>query len=111
MFSKLALIVTSACALAAVAAPTSTGGSSCNASGGTLQCCNSTESASNISGSISGLLGILGVNPATLTGLIGLQCGISVVGGTSCSSQPVCCSGNNFNGLVVLGCSPVNVGL
>ena len=77
MFSKLALIVTSACALAAVAAPTPGGGSSsCNNSDQSLQCCNSTQNASDI----SGLLTLLGIEGAT--GLVGVKC-TSVVGGSS----------------------------
>ncbi|KAF4621002.1 hypothetical protein D9613_000974 [Agrocybe pediades] len=31
------------------------------------------------------------------------------VGGNSCSAQPVCCSQNNFNGLLAIGCNPINI--
>ncbi|KIK01201.1 hypothetical protein K443DRAFT_99090 [Laccaria amethystina LaAM-08-1] len=110
MFSKLALIVTSACALAAVAAPTSGGGGSCNSSGQSLQCCNSTESASNPSDFVSVILALLHINPATLTGNIGVTC-TSLVGGSSCNQQTVCCNNNNFSGLIAIGCTPINIGL
>ncbi|KAF8875137.1 hypothetical protein BD779DRAFT_1678405 [Infundibulicybe gibba] len=33
------------------------------------------------------------------------------LGGNSCSAQPVCCSNNSFNGIVALGCTPVNLNL
>ncbi|ESK81797.1 hydrophobin [Moniliophthora roreri MCA 2997] len=45
---------------------------------------------------------------------IGVQCNpISVigVGGNSCTQQPVCCDNNNFNGVVAIGCTPINVNL
>ncbi|GAB88060.1 hypothetical protein GORBP_124_00010, partial [Gordonia rubripertincta NBRC 101908] len=45
---------------------------------------------------------------------IGLTCDpISVIGigGNSCTAQPVCCENNNFNGVVALGCTPVNLNL
>ncbi|TFK37436.1 hydrophobin [Crucibulum laeve] len=46
-----------------------------------------------------------------ITGQVGLECNpISVIGagGTSCKAQTACCTGNNFNGLVVVGCSPIS---
>ncbi|KAK0434448.1 hydrophobin [Armillaria borealis] len=53
-----------------------------------------------------------------LTGSVGVSCvPITVigVGGTQCSNQVDCCTDNNFvsngNGLVSLGCSPLNIGL
>ncbi|KAF9555388.1 hydrophobin-domain-containing protein [Agrocybe pediades] len=45
--------------------------------------------------------------------IAGLSCNpitaIGVGSGGQCSSQPVCCTGNHMGGLVVVGCSPVNV--
>ncbi|KAF8068980.1 hydrophobin-3 [Lyophyllum atratum] len=82
---------------------------------GTIQCCNSVQSASN---PVVGLLaGLLGVVLGPITGLVGLTCNpITVIGGggNSCSAQPVCCTGNNFprqSGLLVLGCTPININL
>nr|CAA76494.1 hydrophobin [Pleurotus ostreatus] len=79
---------------------------------GSLQCCNSVQAASNpVVGLLAGLLGIV-LGP--ITGQVGLTCSpITVigVGGTSCSAQTVCCNGNSFNGLIVVGCSPVNISL
>ncbi|KAK0471141.1 fungal hydrophobin-domain-containing protein [Armillaria novae-zelandiae] len=81
---------------------------------GTVQCCDSTQSASDLSTSTLTLFGLLGVVVSDLTANVGLTCSpISVigVGGTSCSSQTVCCENNSFNGVIALGCSPINVGL
>ncbi|PBK86717.1 hypothetical protein ARMGADRAFT_939952, partial [Armillaria gallica] len=63
---------------------------------------------------VSSLLGLLGVAVGQLTGNVGVSCTpITVVGlgGTQCSDQVVCCDDNNFNGLVSLGCTPLNIGL
>ncbi|KAK0493630.1 hydrophobin-251 [Armillaria luteobubalina] len=88
-------------------------GAACSATG-TAQCCQSTENPSDLSPSTVALLGLLGVVVGDLTADVGLTCSpISVigVGGTSCDSQTVCCDNNNFNGVIALGCSPINVGL
>ncbi|KAF9450196.1 fungal hydrophobin [Macrolepiota fuliginosa MF-IS2] len=112
MFSKIALFVTSAFVLAAVAAPGGPAnvGDQCNV--GQINCCNSVQESSNTG--IQSLLGLLGVALGSVTGQVGLVCDpISVigVGGNSCSAQPVCCTGNNFNGVVALGCTPINLNL
>ncbi|KAH9479145.1 Fruiting body protein SC1 [Psilocybe cubensis] len=96
---------------AASAVPRNDGPSNqCNT--GSLQCCDSTQSAT--SSSVAGLLGLLGVVVGSVTGLVGVNCSpISVVGisGNSCSAQPVCCTDNSFNGVIALGCSPINLNL
>ncbi|PBK84068.1 hypothetical protein ARMGADRAFT_943952, partial [Armillaria gallica] len=64
--------------------------------------------------SVTTLLGLLGVVIGDLTANVGVTCSpISVigVGGTQCNSQAVCCDNNNFNGLIALGCTPLNIGL
>ncbi|KDR81105.1 hypothetical protein GALMADRAFT_20915, partial [Galerina marginata CBS 339.88] len=84
--------------------------SQCNT--GDLQCCNSVQSAN--SPSIAGILGLLGIVVGSITGQVGVTCSpISAVGvgGNSCAAQPVCCSNNSFNGVVAIGCSPVNINL
>ncbi|KAF8994997.1 fungal hydrophobin-domain-containing protein, partial [Cyathus striatus] len=86
--------------------------SQCNV--GSLQCCNSVQSATSLSDPVSLLLGLLGVVVSGLTGQVGVTCSpISVVGvgGNSCTAQPVCCTDNSFNGLIALGCSPININL
>ncbi|THV02187.1 fungal hydrophobin [Dendrothele bispora CBS 962.96] len=97
-------------ALATLAAATGTPASQCNT--GPVQCCDSVQSASEPS--VATLLGLLGVAVQSVTGQVGVTCTpISVigVGGNSCSAQPVCCQDNNFNGVVALGCTPVNLNL
>ncbi|KAF8959641.1 hydrophobin-263 [Flammula alnicola] len=79
---------------------------------GSIQCCESTQSAT--SSVVSTLLGLLGIPIGSVTGLVGVTCSpITVVGasGTSCSQQPVCCTNDSFNGLIALGCTPVNLNL
>ncbi|THU98549.1 fungal hydrophobin [Dendrothele bispora CBS 962.96] len=84
--------------------------SQCNT--GPIQCCNSVQSAS--SNAVGLLLGLLGVVLGDANVLVGVTCSpISVigVGGNSCTAQPVCCENNNFNGIIAIGCTPINLGL
>nr|O13300.1 RecName: Full=Hydrophobin-3; Flags: Precursor [Agaricus bisporus]CAA74939.1 hydrophobin [Agaricus bisporus] len=119
MFARISTIITTlffAMLAAATAVPRTdpppATGSQCTAVGGDVNCCNSVQDASNpIVGLLAGLLGIV-LGP--IQGLVGLTCNpISVIGGgNSCSSQTVCCTGNNFSGgLLVIGCSPINIDL
>ncbi|KAF9446650.1 hydrophobin-domain-containing protein [Macrolepiota fuliginosa MF-IS2] len=92
--------------------PTATTAPASQCNTGDLQCCNSVQSAS--SNAVSLLLGLLGVVLSDVTGLVGLTCSpLSVigVGGNSCSAQPVCCENNSFNGVIAIGCTPVNINL
>ncbi|KAK0225422.1 hydrophobin-251 [Armillaria fumosa] len=64
------------------------------------------------SDAVQNALGLLGIPIGDITANVGLTCGpITVIslGTTSCANQPVCCEKNNFNGLVALGCTPLNV--
>ncbi|PAV14910.1 hydrophobin [Pyrrhoderma noxium] len=91
------------------ATPTPTGGQ-CNT--GPVQCCNSVEPAS--SGLVGTLLSLLGVVLEDLNIDIGVTCSpISIigVGGSDCNASPVCCENNNFNGLIAIGCVPINISL
>ncbi|KAF9442358.1 fungal hydrophobin [Macrolepiota fuliginosa MF-IS2] len=79
---------------------------------GSIQCCNSVQSSD--SSVVSLLAGLLGIVLGPITGQVGVTCSpITVIGagGNSCSAQPVCCTGNSFSGLLVLGCSPINLNL
>ncbi|EJD00348.1 hydrophobin-domain-containing protein [Fomitiporia mediterranea MF3/22] len=84
---------------------------SCNT--GPVQCCNSVEPAS--SENASKQLGLLGIVLQDVNIPIGITCNpISVLGlGSSgtCNAQTVCCENNNFNGLINIGCTPINLGL
>ncbi|KAF5326106.1 hypothetical protein D9611_000582 [Ephemerocybe angulata] len=116
-----AFTLTSLFALVSVAIATGGGGtpppptptipaSQCNT--GPIQCCNSVQAAN--APAVSTLLGLLGIVLQDVTALVGVTCSpISVIGvaGNSCSAQPVCCTNNTFNGVVALGCSPVNLNL
>ncbi|KAF9483030.1 fungal hydrophobin [Pholiota conissans] len=79
---------------------------------GSLQCCSSVQSSS--SSLVATLLGLLGIAAGSVTGQVGVTCSpITIIGvsGTSCSEQPVCCTNNSFNGVIALGCTPINLNL
>jgi len=85
---------------------TPSGTPQCNT--GPVQCCNSVTTASDPVASI--LLGLLGVIGLGSNVLVGLTCSpLSIIGGTSCTTQPVCCTDNSFNGVIAIGCSPINL--
>ncbi|KAK7464765.1 sc3 hydrophobin [Stygiomarasmius scandens] len=105
-FTRLASIA----ALATLAVATPVRRDECTT--GPIQCCNSVQSADSPAASL--LLGLLGVVVQDVTALVGITCSpISVigVGGNSCSANPVCCENNSFNGIISIGCVPINVGL
>ncbi|KAI0826132.1 fungal hydrophobin-domain-containing protein [Irpex lacteus] len=82
-----------------------------NCNTGSIQCCNSVESAnSSAASTILGLLGIVLTDPSVL---VGLTCSpISVIGvgtGSSCSARPVCCENNSFGSLISIGCIPISL--
>ncbi|ESK95428.1 hydrophobin [Moniliophthora roreri MCA 2997] len=110
MFARAAAFTLVTSAIFAAASPVPGGSGSCNT--GPVQCCNSVQAAN--SPAAAGLLGLLGVVVQDVTAQVGLTCSpITVLGlgGNSCSAQTVCCENNNFNGIVALGCTPINIGL
>ncbi|KAH8109099.1 hydrophobin-251 [Phellopilus nigrolimitatus] len=110
MFSKLAFVASLAVLAVATPAPTSPPPSQCDT--GPIQCCSSVQSAG--SPSIASLLGLLGIVVQDVTVPIGVNCSpISVigVGGNDCTADPVCCENNDFNGIIAIGCTPINVNL
>ena len=79
---------------------------------GAVFCCNNLMPATNAN--LAQLSGLLGVQLPSVPGFIGLTCNpasVLGIGGNSCSAQPVCCTNNNFGGLINLGCVPVNLNL
>ncbi|KAF8584250.1 hydrophobin-domain-containing protein [Ramaria rubella] len=92
-----------------VTPPASNTVSQCNT--GPAQCCNSVNDATDPG--TQALLGLLGVAVKDVTAQVGLGCTpISVIGlgqGANCAQQPVCCTNNNFNGLINIGCSPISL--
>ncbi|KIJ67320.1 hypothetical protein HYDPIDRAFT_25785 [Hydnomerulius pinastri MD-312] len=112
MFSRLSTIATAAFAVLAVATPhVARQSSECNT--GSISCCNSVQDAN--SSAVTLLAGLLGIVLGDLTGQVGLGCTpITVIGvgsGATCTQEPVCCTGNSYNGLINLGCSPINLNL
>ncbi|RXW22352.1 hypothetical protein EST38_g3478 [Candolleomyces aberdarensis] len=94
--------------LAAVASATPTRRAECST--GPIQCCNSVQPAG--APDAAKLLGLLGVVVQDVNIPIGLTCSpISVIGlpGNSCNAQTVCCENNSFNGVVAIGCTPINI--
>jgi len=88
--------------------PAPTTVSQCNT--GPVQCCNSVQPAS--SEAAAGIIGLLGIVLQNANVLVGLQCSpLNVVGlgGSTCKSQAVCCQNNTYNGLINIGCSPINL--
>ncbi|KAF8552303.1 fungal hydrophobin [Imleria badia] len=118
MFARVfkSTVIVSVIAFVAVArgVPTSTSNSQCN--NGSLQCCNNMMSSTTAQETgLGGLLGLLGLNLGSIVGDIGLECTpINVIGvgsGANCNQQAACCTGETQNGLINVGCSPINLGL
>ncbi|KIJ46686.1 hypothetical protein M422DRAFT_84046, partial [Sphaerobolus stellatus SS14] len=84
--------------------------SQCNT--GDAQCCNSVGAANSLPGA-STILSLLGIVLQDVTADVALGCTpISVIGvgsGANCAQQPVCCTNNQFNGLINIGCSPISL--
>lgn len=78
---------------------------------GTISCCDSVKSINDPY--VEEIAKSLEIN-TKLSGNVGLYCKpLSVIGlgGNSCSSQPACCTGKDINGIITLGCSPININL
>ncbi|KAI6021231.1 hydrophobin-3 precursor [Pisolithus marmoratus] len=110
MFSRVFTIAS--LAALAFAGPLSARGSSdnqCNT--GTIQCCNQVQQASTYQATLNSI-GLASL-AAGVTGLVGSNCSpisaLSAGTGAQCNAQTVCCTGDQFNGLVNIGCMPINV--
>ncbi|KAL1743845.1 hydrophobin [Schizophyllum fasciatum] len=86
-------------------------GQPASCSTGTVWCCNNTTTTDDAS--IQGLLAAVGAQVGGITGKVGLTCSpitaIGVGSGAQCSAQSVCCSNVYQNGLVNVGCTPINI--
>ncbi|KAG2112405.1 hydrophobin [Suillus clintonianus] len=95
----------------AVATPLALRDGQCNT--GNIQCCQNSASTSDYNKAAQ-LLGLMQV-AAGVAGSVGLSCSsISAIGtgsGAECDQQPMCCSNNKMNGLVNVGCTPINLRL
>ncbi|KAF5310400.1 hypothetical protein D9758_016957 [Tetrapyrgos nigripes] len=79
---------------------------------GPIQCCNAVRPASDpVVYALLRLLGIVVQDPNLPVGVTCSPISVIGVGGNSCSAQPVCCQNNSFNGIVALGCTPINLNL
>ncbi|KAF9495959.1 fungal hydrophobin [Pleurotus eryngii] len=79
---------------------------------GPVQCCNELKSHESSEANI--VASLLKLDFGGVTGDFSLQCspvGSLVGGGPKCSGQTVCCENTKFNGLVNIGCTPINIGL
>ncbi|KAG2342765.1 hydrophobin-3 precursor [Suillus weaverae] len=109
MFVRI-LSITSLAVLA-IATPLALRDSSGQCNTGTIQCCQSTQPVDeyNKNATMSGEIPIF----VDILGDVGLGCSpISVIGtgdGANCLQQPVCCSNETYNGLVNIGCTPINI--
>ncbi|EIW83013.1 fungal hydrophobin [Coniophora puteana RWD-64-598 SS2] len=77
---------------------------------GSAHCCNSVKQASDKS--MTDMLGLVGIVLEDVTGQIGVDCSpldLLSSGGGQCNQHPVCCTDNQFNGFINLGCSPINI--
>ncbi|KAF8519124.1 hypothetical protein BU17DRAFT_90315 [Hysterangium stoloniferum] len=73
---------------------------------GAPQCCTAVGAASD--SAVIAALGVLSGLLNGITGIVGIGC-LDIVAGVNCAQQPVCCTGNEFNGLINIGCSPVSL--
>ncbi|KIM61505.1 hypothetical protein SCLCIDRAFT_121918 [Scleroderma citrinum Foug A] len=107
----LPVLVLSSVAAAAPGPIVARASSSCG--NGSLQCCDNTVEATQANANeLSGLLGIAASIPIAGP-LFGISCSsISVIGvgtGANCAQQTVCCDNTQFNGLVNVGCTNINL--
>ncbi|TFK19399.1 fungal hydrophobin [Coprinopsis marcescibilis] len=79
---------------------------------GPIQCCNSVQQSN--APVVGVLAALLGINVGSITGLVGITCSpltVIGIGGNNCNAQTVCCNNNTFNGIIAIGCTPINIGL
>ncbi|KAG8768827.1 hypothetical protein FRC20_008056 [Serendipita sp. 405] len=93
-----------------VNSPQALNSGSCNV--GEAQCCQSIHQSGDKKGQFLTSLLSLAI-PAEGT-MLGVQCTpianlLPLTGSETCHSQPVCCTGNEYHGLVNVGCSPLSL--
>ncbi|KAF8553861.1 fungal hydrophobin [Imleria badia] len=75
-------------------------------------CCNSVQTVNQVTQILPGLSTIFAnVGANVPLGLVCSPLSVVAVAGNSCSQQTVCCENNNFNGLINVGCTPINANL
>ncbi|KAG2095058.1 hydrophobin [Suillus cothurnatus] len=83
----------------------SSGSGQCNT--GSTQCCDSV-SKSGHGGHLDELLGLLAIEVPHNTPC-GVSCSPMGGKGSDCNQEPVCCENNSYNGIINIGCSPINI--
>ncbi|KLO19752.1 fungal hydrophobin [Schizopora paradoxa] len=77
-------------------------------SGSQPECCQSVQLGS--SGVVQTLLELLGVVLKNLNTEVGITCSPITTGSSDvCNASPVCCDDNSFNGIIAIGCTPINI--
>ncbi|KAJ2935429.1 hypothetical protein H1R20_g1664, partial [Candolleomyces eurysporus] len=109
------IVATTSLFLSATAAPHS-GSPADQCNGGSAVCCNDVQLHDAIDVRISALLGLLGIEIGGLKDFISSGCSainLPILGSSSeCSPhQQLCCQNNFYNGLVTVGCAPINFSL
>ncbi|KAF9443405.1 hydrophobin [Macrolepiota fuliginosa MF-IS2] len=116
MLTKFFIICTAAATI--VSAQGTVGSSTVNKTTGecnvgSLQCCKQVQKPADKS--VQNQLDLAGLAAGTLNGLVGVQCspitGLGIGAGSNCNADPVCCTGNSFNGVIAIGCTPININL
>ncbi|KAG1773408.1 hydrophobin [Suillus occidentalis] len=109
MLARL-LSITSLCLLT-IANPFARRDTSSQCDTGNIQCCNATQTVDDYNKNVT-KNGVIPID-IDILGHVGLDCSpISVVGtgaGATCSQEPLCCSNNQYYGLVNVGCTPINI--
>ncbi|KAL0947570.1 hypothetical protein HGRIS_013659 [Hohenbuehelia grisea] len=108
-FIKSILLIAALVASVVVAFPANLG---CGNTGN-LQCCNNLQSSRSVS--IIDLFDLLNETPtlAGSTGQVGFSCSpiisdTGLGGAMTCTKAPACCSNIRFNGVLAVGCIPMN---
>ncbi|KXN85712.1 Fruiting body protein SC1 [Leucoagaricus sp. SymC.cos] len=93
-------------------------GKTSTCSTGPVQCCSQVQSIDHpaVKQAVEegGLLHLIDLDALIGQGNVeaGLDCSpinVIAVQGNQCSAQAVCCDNNDFNGLVAIGCTPINI--
>ncbi|KAH6890149.1 fungal hydrophobin-domain-containing protein [Coprinopsis sp. MPI-PUGE-AT-0042] len=83
----------------------------CN--GGELQCCFKAQDPHSLDWEARMIASLVKADVGSASGLVGTHCtginSLAVDSGSECTLQKVCCSNNSFNGLVAMGCTPIEV--
>ncbi|KDR72953.1 hypothetical protein GALMADRAFT_252313 [Galerina marginata CBS 339.88] len=111
-FFAILAVATATTTVTVAGSPTATAipANQCNTA--SIQCCNALQGSG--SSVVSLLLNLLGIVIDGAEALVGITCTpISVLGlgQGDCSDKPVCCQNNDFNGLIAIGCVPININL